>query len=464
MGNKEKKETSLAKNIVRVLMANFWSTAIAFICSFVFPKILTIEDYALYNTFTLYVGYIAILHLGFPSGMVINYAGKKYTDLDKGQYKSEVTILLSILLFFSCCFTGVAVVTQNRMLVYIAIAIIPVCLTGSYKSLYQAWSEFKVYTRINMFIATSIPFIALFYYIIKRNLPGDIYICTYLGVYWFVSVIILFSIVKKVRGIRIKPILSRCNFETEKTGLALVAGSYINTLFISAGKQFVNWFFGATEFAFYSFGISMQALMTVFITSISQPLFPAMAQGKFKDEQYNKVKEILFIFGSLSGCAYFAASIIVKLFIQKYVGSLSIIGIYFAVFPAMAIINCLYINLYKIKRMMKTYIITLSGVLLLVIVLDLIAVKLYGQFTGVAIATTVTYYVWLIIGTFQFPFIKISFRDVVYLALYMVLFFVTTRLLNDYIGIITYFIAICLLILACYGKNIKQYFVLYKHK
>lgn len=36
--------------------------------------------------------------------------------------------------------------------------------------------------------------------------------------------------------------------------------------------------------AYYSFGMSMQSLMTVFIISIAQPLFPAMAQGKFKDE------------------------------------------------------------------------------------------------------------------------------------------------------------------------------------
>ena len=47
------KENSLVKNIVRVLSANFWVAAIGFIGSFIFPRILTIDAYALYHTFTL---------------------------------------------------------------------------------------------------------------------------------------------------------------------------------------------------------------------------------------------------------------------------------------------------------------------------------------------------------------------------------------------------------------------------
>lgn len=200
----------------------------------------------------------------------------------------------------------------------------------------------------------------------------------------------------------------------------MVLGNYINTLFVSADKQFVKWFFGNQEFAYYSFGMSMQSLMTVFIISIAQPLFPAMAQGKFKDEEYNSIKELLIVFGSLSGCAYFAVSIIVKLFIQKYTSSLDIVGIYFVVFPAMAVINCLYINLYKIKGIMKTYIKTLFGILLLSIILNTIFVFAVGEFTGVAIATTITYYIWFLIGFKQFEFLRITMKDVTYLIAYTI--------------------------------------------
>lgn len=278
-----------------------------------------------------------------------------------------------------------------------------------------------------------------------------------LVVYWIVTFIISVEVYNKITGVKANKLLSKENFETEKIGLAMVLGNYINTLFVSADKQFVKWFFGNQEFAYYSFGMSMQSLMTVFIISIAQPLFPAMAQGKFKDEEYNSIKELLIVFGSLSGCAYFAVSIIVKLFIQKYTSSLDIVGIYFVVFPAMAVINCLYINLYKIKGIMKTYIKTLFGILLLSIILNTIFVFAVGEFTGVAIATTITYYIWFLIGFKQFEFLRITMKDVTYLIAYTIGFFVITKAFNDYLGFFVYFAFIAVLVMGCYKKEIMDY-------
>lgn len=451
------KENSLIKNIVRVLSANFWVAVIGFIGSFIFPRILTIDAYALYHTFTLYIGYITITHLGFPSGMVINYAGKEYDNIDRKQYRSEILLLMGILLFFTMLFLGISIVTGNKMIAYIALAIIPTGITGSYKSLLQAWNRFKLFSKISTILATAVPVAALIYYVITRTLPGDVYIIIYLVIYWIVTLIILVEVSHKINGVKANKLLSRENARTEKIGLAMVLGNYINTLFVSVDKQFVKWFFGNQEFAYYSFGMSMQSLMTVFIVSIAQPLFPAMAQGKFKDEEYNNIKELLIIFGSLSGCAYFAVSIIVKLFIQKYTRSLDVVGVYFVVFPAMAVVNCLYINLYKIKGIMKTYIQTLCGILVLSIVLNTIFVFAVGKFTGVAIATTITYYIWFLIGFKQFKLLKFTIKDFVYLIVYVIGFFVITKMFNDYVGFFVYFVFIGALAIGCYKKEVMFY-------
>ena len=133
----------LIGNILRVLSANFWVAMVGFASSFIFPKILTIDDYALYHTFTLYLTYITILHLGFPSGMVINYAGGNYDEIDKRQYKSEVKLVALILLAFTVLFFILSIVFHNKMMAYIALAIIPYDLIGSYKALLQAWNKFK---------------------------------------------------------------------------------------------------------------------------------------------------------------------------------------------------------------------------------------------------------------------------------------------------------------------------------
>ncbi len=454
---KKEKKGALLSNIARVLSANFWAALIGFAGSFIFPKILEIEDYALYQTFTLYVGYIAILHLGFPSGMVINYVGQRYEDVDKKQYKSEVKLLMFILSLFTLCFLMLFLVSRNKMVAYIVLAIIPIGVVNSYKSLFQAWSEFQKYTRISTFIATAIPIIALLYYAITRELPGEVYILVYLFIHWIITLIILINTYRFIKDVKGSRMFSKMNWKTEQTGIILVLGNYVNTLFNSTGKQFVQLFFSTSDFAFYSFGMSMQTLMTVFITSISQPLFPEMAKGEFSNEDYNSIKEMLFIFGSFSGCAYFVTSIIVRNFIHKYIGSLEIVGIYFVVFPAMAVINCLYLNLYKIKGMIREYIVTLVGVLVLSIVLDALFIKISGHFSGVAIATTITYYIWLGVGLKQFRFLKLKLADLIYLIVYIGGFFAITRNLDDYTGIVLYFLFICILSLLCYRKTISYF-------
>ena len=102
-------QNKLIKDIARVLSANLVVAIVGFLGSFIFPKILTIESFALYHTFTLYVGYIAITHLGFPSGMMINYAGQKYAKIDNSQYKAELTILFTVLAAFTAIFLGIAI-------------------------------------------------------------------------------------------------------------------------------------------------------------------------------------------------------------------------------------------------------------------------------------------------------------------------------------------------------------------
>ena len=428
MGN----ESSLKKNIMRVFSANFIATLVGF------AKILSIDAYAIYHTYTLYLGYIAILHLGFPSGMVINYAGKSYSSIDKKQYKSEVKLLLIVLSFFTFLFFLYSIIARDIMLMLVALSIIPVCWVGSYKALLQAWNDFKAYTRINIFVAIAVPVLALIYYLVTRELQGHIYALFYLGVYTVTAIFSLGKTVKSLSGVKSEKLISKHNLKTEKTGATIVVGNYINTLFASADKQFVSWFFTNTEFAYYSFAMSMQAIMSVLITAIAQPLFPAMAQNRFSDREYDNIKKMLFVFGSFSGCAYFAISVLVKWFIPKYMESLSVAAPYFAVFPAMAVIQCLYINLYKIKGKIKTYVFTLLSVLGIAIILNLAMIKLVDHYTGIAIATVATYYIWMLIGVFQFEDIKIDVWDLLYLSLYFGAYLVCTNYLSDIVGFFVY--------------------------
>lgn len=427
--------SSLTGNILRVFSANLIIAIFGFIGSFIFPKILSIDSYVEYQTFLLYVGYIAITHLGFPSGMMVKYAGSEYEDIDNKQYKAEIKLLFGILISFSILFSIIALVKRDKIWWFLALVTFPNGICASYKSLLQAWNRFKAFGRLSTFLSVAIPCIGLIYYGVFKNLPGDIYIIIYIIIYWIATFGICIEIFRKISGAASNRVFSKVNWEIEKIGAIIVIGNYINVLFSSVDKQFVKIFYGNHEFAYYAFGLQMQAMMNIFISSISQPLFPAMAKGKFNKAEYSEIVHLLFIFGSLLGCAYFAASIIVKIFIKKYIPSLSVISIYFMAFPAMAVVNCLYVNLYKITGKMKEYIITLISVLLLAIVLNAIFIWIFHEYTAVAIATVITYYIWLLIGSFQFDFIEINIYDILYLICFVLCFYFITRRVNDWVGI-----------------------------
>ena len=58
----------MKKNIFKVLSANGIVAIVGLLSSLFLPNILSLQEYAIYQTFALYLGYVALFHLGFPNG------------------------------------------------------------------------------------------------------------------------------------------------------------------------------------------------------------------------------------------------------------------------------------------------------------------------------------------------------------------------------------------------------------
>ena len=448
----------MLKNIFKVLGSNFLVTVIGLCNSFILPKLLSIDDFAVYQTFTLYMTYTAILHLGFPSGMFIKYGGKKFGEIDKAEFKTEYNIILIILSIFTVIGLFVAIMTQSSIFVLVIITILPYCIVGSFKSLYQAWGEFQKYSIINSAIPFGTLIAYLGYFILFKKLSSNVTILAFIFAYYIVFIYILSSTHREIKGIKANKYISRENSLILGNGFLLMIGSYINTLFLSVDKQYIKIFFTNTEFAIYSFAMSMQAIMVVFITSIAQPLFPKMAGGTLSNEKYKDLEEILFIFGSLSGCAYYVCAFIVEYYIPKYIDSIDVIGYYFVVFPVVAVINCLIINLYKVHGIVMKYMKSLIIVLSVAILLGAFVIIGGFGYKYIALTSAVTYFVWFLIGVKDFAFLKPNVRDYIFLILFIVLYFTTINLIeNAIIGFFAYLVLDIMLVLVVYNKKIKNY-------
>lgn len=447
----------MLNNVFKVLVSNGIVAIIGLLSSLLLPNLLSIKEYADYQTFILYTSYVALFHLGFPNGLSIKYAGKSFQSINKKQLKAEMKVLLIIISAFSVVFLSWYIVSGKIMVLYIAIMTFCSCYLGAITQLLQAWGVFGLYA-VSHIIISAVPLaLPLIIYFLVGKASATISIMSYILVY--IVMTIFYYVWQIVLGIKIGSarIFSKENLDTEVTGLLFHIGSYINVLFHSADKQIIKWYCSVQEFSYYSFAITMQSTMMIFLTAVSQPLFPYIASGKLDSkEKITFAKRSLLMLGSLSGAAIYICSLVVEHWIPKYVNSLSVIRIYFALFPAMAVINCLYFNYYKVKKMKYRYTIDLMLMFVLAILFDWIAVKIHNGHIGVAIATVAIYYGWLIYGNMVFPQLKLNKQEYVFLVLYLVLFFGTQKIQGNLIGMAIFLVVDFILCVILFNKEGKM--------
>lgn len=451
---------------LKVFSSNFIVLILKLVSGFLFPKWMTTSEYASYQLFLLYISYIGILHLGFPTGMYINYAGIPYNQIEKKHFKKEIEILIAILAFFSCVFFAAFLVTKKVLILEIGLCILPYCFVTAFQSLYQAWGEFGTFSKLNVILSAVPIILALAISIVTHAFYSINYIIAFEVAYLFAFIQILYSIRKDLRIRSGEKVFCIQNSNTLKFGFSVCVGNYINVLFHSVDKQFVAWLFSEQQFAQYSFGLSLQNLMMIFITSLAQPMINFLAVGKVNKDNFKHIKSILLAFGGLSGAAYFACLLIVKNFLPKYAASMEITRVYFWTFPAMAMINCIYINLYRWKKKTKRYIVTLSEMLATAIVLNAVLTFIFKKAIAITFATAFVYAIWLILCSHDFKDFKLVVRDWIFLIVYTFIYFVSTSAGNLWVGALAYTTSYGILICLIYsstGKWILHEFVGGKH-
>lgn len=454
----------MIKTLIKVLSSNLLVTGLKLISGFVFPALMATEGYADYQTFNLYLSYITILNLGFSTGMFVKYGGCKYSDIEKCRYKSELIVLVGILGIFTLLFGTVLIFVHNRMLLYITMCIIPYCVVTSYQALYQAWGEFSKFARTHIVLAI-VPIVgSVILYFVFGEMKASHYIVLFIIVYILYTIRILIKAQKDTKGVKCALLTDKENRNTLKTGFSICLGNYISILFGAFGKQIVKVMFDVLTFATFSFGLSLQNIMTVFITSVAQPMYNFLSRSSISKSRYNLLKQMLLVFGACSGLALHACRFVVVCLVPHYEASLEVAGVYFMAFPAMAVINCMYVNLYKQTRQSKQYVHTLIRVLAMTVVLNICAVFIYRSPVSVTIATVLVYYIWLMMDGSRFQGLNITIRDIIFLLMYVVVYISSLRISSPILAAIIYGISLCVMSSIVYKEAVLEIASFFKSK
>lgn len=427
----------LKKGLLYVFIANLINLLISLFSGFVLPKMLSIETYADIKLFQLYVSYIGFVSLGFADGMYLKYGGKNIEELDAKVIREEFNTYKVFQIIISIIGIVISIIVKNSILLFCMLTVFPVNVAGYVKNLYQAIGKFKEYSRytnINTFLVFIINIILLF--IIKTDNP-KFYIGTYVIAYFLYWLIVEYEnnkVFKKIENCKCKKIYL---VENVKQGFFLMLGNFCNVMFTSIDRQFVQKLLGNIKFAYYSFAVSIENLMDVFISPISTVMYNYLCCNN-EVKSVLKIKRLVLVFATIIVAVIFPAKFVIDVWITKYLEAETVLFILFAAQFVNIIIRCIHLNLYKSEKKQNRYFAIMVIVIALSVVLNIILYQIDKNMEMIAIATLITNIIWFAIGEIDLKKYKFRTKEYICIAITIILLLICGKYLNAILGCIVY--------------------------
>lgn len=457
------------KDILSVIIGNIASLVSGVLIGFALPKIISVEGYGYYKTFSLYGPYLALCSLGLIDGIVLKYGAKDYEQLEKEKFRSFFRWHLIIHLFFTflvCCVT-LLTLEGDYLFIGITLAInnFATNTIGYFQDISQITMRFKEYSlrKIIQSLCNTVA-IAVLYILFIIN--DDVIYKTYIIEIIILNYIIMMWYIKTYSNIVFGKHVSFADSKKEcigfiKQGFPLLFSYQIATLILSMDRQFVSILFPTTVYAVYAFAYSMLQLVTTATSAISAVCFPMLKRMKIDDLKL-RYHELISIFLGVVFFViiiYFPLEIFVRWFLPKYNDSLIIFRI---ILPGTAISSSITVimhNYYKVLGKSFSYFKKSLIVLGASAVTNGIAYILYRSTIAISWASILTMIFWyLFIERYLLKECQSkSKKNFIYIIIMSIIFYAITGALNTYIGLLIYILSYIACTYIFYRKEIKKY-------
>ena len=407
-------------NIKKGIVYVFFATGIGFfinlVTNFVLPRFLSVETYADIKLYQLYITYIGILHLGFSDGMYLRLGGKKLESLNNEELVSEFRTFKIFQLIVDIVAIIISILLKNKILFLVAISILPVNTINYLRSLYQATGLYDLYSK---FTTTNNIMLFLFnmflLFLVKTDNPY-IYIVGQVIVYFLNWVLIEYVIKSRIFKSEKGKFDYKYIINDIKDGILLMLGNFCNVIFTSIDRMFSKNLLGKIKFAYYSFSVSVEGLLNVFINPIVITMYNYLCNNN-NYEKVTKVKRLLLVCLSFLIMSAFPVKWIINNFILKYKESSNIIFILFSAQFFSIIVKCIFNNLFKAEKKQRIYFMIIISITIIAVILDCVFYKFNQTNESFAFATLLTSIVWFIIGEICFKKYKYKNKDYLFMTI-----------------------------------------------
>ncbi len=454
-------------SIVFVTISNVSTIISGLFVGFLLPKIISLDGYGFYKTFTLYASYIGLFTLGLHDGIILEYGGTNYEDFDKKKFRSLFRWYCLINLFFSSVilFISVFVLQGEYRVIFFLLAfdIMANNITGYFQQLSQITQRFTEYS-MRKIITSLINVISIgimyAYYKCGHNITYLAYIVFFVLCNFVMSIWYIYTYKEIVFGESYG--LMPTKQDAKKmivTGLPLTIANLCASFILTLDRQFVSILFPNSTYAIYAFAYNMLSLVTVATSAVSTVLYPFLKRTNAADlkKSYTGIVSTLLVFVSCAMLAFFPLKEFVKFFLPKYGDSIVIFRIIFPGLGISTVITVAMHNYYKTIGKNLGYFKKSVGILVLSAVANGIAYAVFKTTASISVASIITMLVWYLAAEQEFvkTFAYHRWKNFSFLVLYMCGFYIISSVTNSLISGIAYLLFITVLILAFYHKEIK---------
>ena len=434
----------MKKGVIQIFLSNLIFLLFGVLNNFVLPKCLSLDSYAMLKTYMLYIGYASFLGFGYVEGMFLKYGGKKLSEVKNLNFGSNIKTFLGIELIVCFAVLIVGVCISSELIILMSIGVFATNIVNYFKNFCTATAEYKTYSIINSFEKIAIFLFNILFLLFFKIDNYVVYVAVIIVIAILESLYVYFYLKKSENAIfhgRIDICEGRYCINL---GIILLLGNSISTLFTGIDQWFVKLLMTNSNFAVYSFAVSLERIIALFITPIATVLYNYLCKDRL-DKEINFLKEIIVIWGFILLAAVFPLRIVIDSFIPTYSSGFSIIVLLFCGQSLNCIINSIYVNLYKANRKQNYFLKQTIVMTVIATLLNGFFYAIWGNMICIAAATLTTKFMWLIWCQMALKEYKYSFKANMAIMLYIIAYIIAANLKNWTVGMFIYLLLFALI-------------------
>ena len=458
------------KDIIRVSFSNIIKLLAGILVGFLLPKIVGVNDYGYYKTFTLYSTYVGMFHFGFSDGIYLRYGGKSYEELERTNFRfySRFLIFLEVVISAILAILSLFLFSGEYRFIFLCLSLFLIVnnVTGYYQVVSQITSRFQELSFRNIIQSVLISMAVVSLWLLSKILKARISYREFTIIYVLIFAALALWYIWTYKEITIGRTVSGKEIWKDvpaliKLGVPLMIANLCSSLILTLDRQFVNILFDNETYAVYAFAYNMLSLITTAMAAISTVLYPKLKQTNEEVlvKSYSMLVSAILCIVFACLVVYFPLCSFVNWFLPKYSGSLIIFRI---ILPGLAISSAITIvmhNYYKTIGATYNYFIKSIVILFASGLFNYFAYLMFRTTTSISIASIITMLIWYVYV--EWYFIKrynVKWAvNLSYMILMMIGFYGITVIDNSLISCLMYVALYVFITLLFFWKYVGSY-------